>query len=477
VSIPRNLKQVQEDLRKITVGCAILVGVDQIARAARLDVADAKSSTMISFADADEYFLLLMTIGEEQQLLLSPSTDLIDGHEFPGFDPGLGAGEAPPPVGAQPDPDLAFVAEPDAKCVEQNSKGEDCQYPDPSMLEVGSDGKLRCPFHKYLDPGLGLDPEPDTGLSSADVKLARLEAKGWFGQVLSNDKTEEYLRDFLVRTQWGPSVIEQMIGWLKTDLPFPLKSVDDGLDWLLTRLDRNPTVVQRLKELAGERYVAGVFESKMRDDRPGEELGRLYASLFLADRDVFIYTDDIARRDGAGRGWPLVGQSLRLLGLRLLMEHPNFNQDELGIAQLDTILNKLLKQELTLEDVVSCLSWEVFAPPSPSSTSQQRGSSRRPRSRRGGGSGRSSHSSQPATAQPAPAEPVTRTIHQGDTVDKIKEYIQRLSKAMDAAPPTDLHLKDGDVFANLMVETFGDGTNEDDIREAVQAALDSLEEA
>ena len=52
-----------------------------------------------------------------------------------------------------------------------------------------------------------------------------------------------------------------------------------------------------------------------------------------------------------------------------------------------------------------------------------------------------------------------------------------LSKAMDAAPPTDLHLKDGDVFANLMVETFGDGTNEDDIREAVQAALDSLEEA
>lgn len=490
MSYQRNLKQIQEDLRKITGGCAILVGVDQIAQAACPGEIDVKSSTIVSFPSVDDYFLRLMEIGEQQQLLLNPSTTLVDGHEFPGFDPGTTVSEAPPSVDAPQESGPTLEVDPDASCIENNSKGEPCGFSCPENLVVGSDGQLRCPFHEHLDPGLIPEPEPDPAPSvDVDVKLAKLEDRNWLGQKLTSDKTEDYLCKFFERTGWEPATADMVIDWLKANRSFPLDSVKRALQWYID-LERNPEVVARLKELASGRYTPAAASSKMQDGDPTVEKGRLYASLFVADLDLFVYSDDIQRRDELGRDWPLIGQALRLFGLRLLMELPNFDVDKMQLMQIDYILSRLLKQELTIETVVACPDWSALCPP-PVHRPQSSSSSARsnPRSKRGGGRRGSqprsdasaaeaaTSSTPPATAQPAPAEPVTHNEPEGDPVKEIEEAIARLCKAMAAAPPTELHLSNGDVFVELCVETWGDGTNDNDIREAAQAALDSLEEA
>jgi hypothetical protein len=485
LSFQRNLKQIQEDLRKIAAGCAVLVGVDQIARRACPDVVGPKSSTLVSFPSVDDYFVLLMEIGEQQSLLLNPAT--IEDHEFPGFDPGLGTSQAPPPVGEPLEPEPAPVADTDAKCVEKNSKDEPCGFAYPDNLVVGSDGQLRCPFHKHLDPGLTPELEPDPMSQVAtDDKLVKLRARNWFGLKLDNSRTEEYLRQLLERMQWDHAVALTVLDWLKTACPFPLASAQDLLEWLLA-LERNPEVVQRLKELNGAQYTSLSATPVSQDDDPSVEKGRFYGSLFVIDGNLFVLAHDIQRRDQQGRDWPLIGQALRLLGIRTLMELPNFDPEQMQLIQLDYILYKLLKEELTVEDVVTCSDWSALCPPpkpQPQPTSSSVPSN--PRSKRGGGrrdsrprssasdASTASPSNPPATAQPAPADPVTPNEPEGDPVKEIEEAINRLCKCIVGLPANELLMPDADkTFPDMCVATWGDDSNEDQIREIALEALDT----
>lgn len=425
----RNLKQIQDDLRRLS---GVLKGVDQIAATVCPDVTTPMGKTVQSFDNVDSYHLTLMLVADELKLVLSATPDVPAGHDFPGYTPdGCDPSEAAPPdsLSTEPDPQPEPQSEPAAA--------------------------LEPPANPQPDPA----PLPDP---PADAAKAKLESVNWFGQRLTKQETKNCLREFFVKTNWDDGVIESMLAWLRGEIPFPLDSVEGGLHWLLYTLERNSSVAQRLIELGDNPYRGVNVKVQYNDD--DSERGKTYTSLYVADRSIFVHSDDLQRRDAVGRDWPLVGLSIRLLGLRLLMELPNFDPGSVVLQQLDDILVKLFKGRLTLDEVINCDDWSALSPPPLPRPPRAASSSRQVSS--------SSDTTSTSASDSSTAAYTQSNEPKGKNVDEIQARFERLFKFLMDLPETKLHMPDPTTFVDACVAMENDGNiNEDDIREIAIAVL------
>ena len=91
---------------------------------------------------------------------------------------------------------------------------------------------------------------------TAERKPVDLEVLNRYNLVLSNDKTVDYTRAFLLKTQWELEPIDQLISWLRAESPYPFDDVVKQLDWLINELERNTKVVEQLKVPGNSRLHA-----------------------------------------------------------------------------------------------------------------------------------------------------------------------------------------------------------------------------
>ena len=219
-----------------------------------------------------------------------------------------------------------------------------------------------------------------------------------------------------------------------------------------------------------------------------------YPSLIPGDEDVKIGKAHLEKYGEGGEfattNMPLVSYALRQELDALLRQFPDYDPSK-DNGRVAGVRNKLILGEL---DINTFSFRDSDQSQSPSSSPRSRRGWRR---LRGGGRRQPVTSTEkppgdeqatlselppppdatvlpepPATAQPAPAEPVTPSEPQGDPVDKIKERIQRLFEFLNPLPATELHMPNPETFVEACAAMEDDGTiDPDDIREIARAVL------